>query len=217
MDQIELDVKTREVLGKKVRFLRRQGITPVHVFGHGIESLTLQTDTARLQHVLNVAGETRLVSLNVDKDATPRPVLVREVQKDPLTGALVHVDFYQVRMGEKVEVEVPIELVGNAPALDVKGNTLRQELEHLTIECLPGNIPNRIDVDISPIVEAGDAIRVKDIVVSADVIVLTDPDQVVVTVVSRPEEKVEEVEAAEEGAAEQPTEGEQPEGDTEKE
>ena len=216
MDQIELEVSTRGVLGKKVRFLRRKGITPVHVFGHGIESLTLQTDTERLRHSLNIAGETRLISLKVDNDATTRPVLVREVQKDAISGRLVHVDFYQVRMGEKVEVEVPVELVGEAPALDVKGNTLRQELEHLAVECLPGNIPNRIDVDISSIVEAGDAIRVKDIVVGADVTVLTDPDQVVVTVVSRPEEKAEEVEAPEE-AAEQPTEGEQAEGESEKE
>ena len=117
MEQIELEVATREILGKKVRFLRRQGTTPVHLFGHGIESEALQCDTARLQRVLAQAGRTKLVGLRLDKAEMLKSVLVREVQKNTRTGDLLHVDFYQVRMAEAVRVDVPIVLVGEAPAL----------------------------------------------------------------------------------------------------
>ena len=124
MEQLELEVTEREILGKKVRFLRRQGVTPLHVFGHGIESMALQCDTAKLQQVLAKAGKTRLINLKLDKEKSPRPAVVREVQIEPLTGESLHVDFYQVQMAEQVKVEVPIVLTGEAPALRLKGNTL---------------------------------------------------------------------------------------------
>ncbi|MDD5037936.1 MAG: 50S ribosomal protein L25 [Dehalococcoidales bacterium] len=190
MAQIEIKVSGRDVLGKNVRFLRRQNITPVHVFGHGLESLALQCETAKLERSLTLGGESRLISLKVDGEKQARPVLVREIQRDPLKGKLLHVDFYQVKMGEKVEVEVPIILVGEAPALTVKGTTLLQELNTLTIECLPDKIPANLELNIGAITEPGHAIRVKDIAVDPGVTVLTDPEQVVVTVtVARVEEQ----------------------------
>ncbi|MCK4354348.1 MAG: 50S ribosomal protein L25, partial [Dehalococcoidia bacterium] len=137
MDQIELEITKREVLGQKVRFLRRQGITPVHLFGHGIESMALQCDTAKLQQVLTEAGKAKVISFRLDNEKRPRSVLVREVQVDSLRGGLLHVDFYQVKMAEEVKVEVPITLVGEAPALKLKANMLMQELDTLTVECLP--------------------------------------------------------------------------------
>ena len=120
MGQIELQATNRETLGKKVRFLRRQGIIPTHLFGHDVESVTLQCDAVQLRQVLAQAGKTRLLSLKLDKAKKPRNVVVREIQKDPCTGELLHVDFYQVRMAEKIKVEVPIVLVGEAPALKLK-------------------------------------------------------------------------------------------------
>ena len=95
MDQIELEVTNREILGKKVRFLRRQGITPLHLFGHGIESLALQCDAARLKRVLAEAGRTRLISLKIGSEKEPRNVVVREVQIEPRTGESLHVDLYR--------------------------------------------------------------------------------------------------------------------------
>ena len=118
---MELKATTRVVLGKKVRFLRREGVIPVHLFGHGIDSTALQCDAAELQSVLAEAGKTRLIGLKLDKARKPRNVLVRETQRDPRTGKLLHVDFYQVRMAEKMKVEVPVVLVGEAPALKTKG------------------------------------------------------------------------------------------------
>jgi large subunit ribosomal protein L25 len=192
MDKIELEVTNREILGKKVKHLRRQGITPVHLFGHGIKSLALQCDTDELERVLSQAGHTGLIGLKLDKEKKPRPVVIREFDRDWRRGKLLHVDFYQVKMEEKIRLEVPIVLVGEAPALKSKDNMLEHELEALTIECLPAKIPAGVEVDISSFTEPGQAIRVKDIALDKDVIVLNDPELVVVKISWRPVEKVEE-------------------------
>ena len=198
MEQIELQATTREMFGKKVRFLRRQGIIPIHLFGHNVESVALQCDAAQLQRVLAQAGKTRLINLKLDKAKRPRNVVVREVQRDLRTGGLLHVDFYQLRMAEKIKVDVPIVLVGEAPALKSKENTLSQELNSLTVECLPQQIPANVGVDLSPLTEAGQAIRVKDLVLDEEVTILNNPEVLVVKVNLRPREKVVEEVVAEE-------------------
>jgi large subunit ribosomal protein L25 len=192
MDKIELRVANREVLGKKVKHLRRRGITPVHVFGHGIESLALQCDTKELERVLGQAGQTRLVDLKLAKEKKPRTVVVREFDRDWRKGELVHVDFYQVKMEEKIRLEVPIVLRGEAPALKAKTNMLDHELGTFTVECLPAKIPSSIEVDISSLTELDQAIRVKDITLDKDITVLNNPDLVVAKISLRPVEKVEE-------------------------
>jgi len=197
MEQIELLTTTRDILGKKVRFLRRQGITPVHLFGHDVESLALQCDTGQLQHALAQAGKTRLINLRLDKAKKPRNVVVRKVQKDARTGELLHVDFYQVRMAEKIRVEVPIVLVGEAPALRFKETVLAQELNSLAIECLPDEIPPSVELDLSSLTEGEQAIQVKDIVLDEGITILNDLEQIVAKVSARPVERVEE-EVAEE-------------------
>ncbi len=193
MEQIELHTDTREILGKKVRFLRRQGIIPVHLFGHDIESVALQCDTTQLQQVLAQAGKTKIISLKYDKTKKPRNVMVREIQRNPVTGELLHVDLYQVRMAEKIKVDVPIVLVGEAPALKLKENMLAQELHSLTIECLPDQIPASIELDLSSLTEAEQAIQVKDITLGEGITVLNDPEHIVVKISLRHVEKVEEV------------------------
>jgi len=198
MEKIELHANTRQTVGKKVRFLRREGITPVHLFGHNIESLALQCDTAQLQSTAAKAGMTQLISLKIDKARKPRMVLVREVQKDVVSGNLLHVDLYQVTMTEKINVEVPIHLVGEAPAEKQKSNMLVHELSSLTIEALPGEIPERVEVDISSLTETDQAIRVSDISIGGEVTILTDPGHIVVKVTARHVEKVEEEVAEEE-------------------
>ena len=197
MGQIELQATNRETLGKKVRFLRRQGIIPTHLFGHDVESVALQCDAVQLQQVLAQAGKTRLLSLKLDKAKKPRNVVVREIQKDPCTGELLHVDFYQVRMAEKIKVEVPIVLVGEAPALKSKENMLLHELTSLTIECLPNQIPASVELDMGSLTEVGQAIQVKDITLGEEITVFNDPEHIVVKINLRPLEKIEEVEVEE--------------------
>ena len=132
--------------------------------------------------------------------------MIREIQRNPLTSELLHVDFYQVRMEEKIQLEVPIVLVGEAPALRSKENMMAQELHSLTIECLPGQIPARIELDLSPLTEVEQAIQVRDITLGEEVTVLNDPEHIVVKISWRPVEKVEEVveEVVEEEVVEAP-------------
>jgi len=196
MDEIELTVTNREILGKKVKHLRRQGITPVHLFGHGIESLSLQCDTDEAERVLGQAGQTRLISLKLNKEKRPRTVVVREFDRD-------------WRKGQE------------APALKSKANMLDHELGTLTVECLPAKIPASLEVDISSLTETEQTIRVKDVALDKDITVLNDPELVVVKISSRPVEKIEEevvevVEEAEEvveegGAPEEAPSGEETE------
>ena len=218
MEPIELQTTSRETLGKKVRFLRRQGITPVHLFGHDVESLALQCDTAQLQRVLAQAGKTRLVSLQLDQGKKPRNVLIREIQREPQSGELLHIDFYQVRAEEKTRVEVPIVLVGEAPALKLKENMVAQELNSLTVECLPTDIPASVEVDVSSLAEVDQAIRVKDIALGEEVTVLNDPDLVAVKISFRHIEKEEVVEEVveEELVAEAAEAAPPPEGESKK-
>lgn len=192
MEQIELHVSTRKLMGKKSRFLRRQGITPVHLFGYDTEPLSLQCETVPLKLVLKTAGKTKLVGLMVDKHKKLRNVVVREVQKNALSGELVHVDFFQVSMEEKIKVEVPVVLVGEAPALKSKTNMMAHELAAVEIECLPDRIPETIQVDISGLIEDDQSIQVKDLVLGEGVVALNNPEQVVVRIAPLQIEKVEE-------------------------
>ncbi|MDO8687892.1 MAG: 50S ribosomal protein L25, partial [Dehalococcoidales bacterium] len=191
MEQLELDVTSREILGKKVRFLRRQGITPLHLFGHGIESAALQCATTNLRQVLAEAGQTRLISLRVDDGKIAKNVVVRGVQREPISGETLHVDFYEVQMAELLKMEIPIVLIGKAPALRSKGTTLVQELNTLAIECLPSNIPNSVEVDISVLAEPDQVVRVKDIEPGEGITILNDPELVVSRISLRPVEKEE--------------------------
>jgi len=139
----------RQILGKKTRFLRRQGIVPTHLFGHNIESVALQCDRAELERVITQAGATRVINLEIKGDKKPKSVFIREIQRDAITDELLHVDFYQVKKTERMKVEVPIVLVGEAPAMKQRGRTVAQQLSSLSIECLPGQIPPQIEVDLS--------------------------------------------------------------------
>jgi len=206
VEDLTLPATIRSVLGKKTRFLRRQGITPAHLFGHGLKSQALQCDTAELQRIIGQGGMTRLTRLEIEGDKQPRAVFIREIQRDELTGQLLHVDFYQVKKTEKIRVDVPIVLVGEAPAMKEKGRSLTRGVTSLSIECLPDKLPPQIGVDLSHLEEVEQPIHVRDVVLSPDITVITDPEQLVVKVSEvrvAVEEVAEEVVVAEEEAEEQ--------------
>jgi large subunit ribosomal protein L25 len=182
MEKIEVKIDSREVLGKKVKQLRRQGITPVHVIGRGVESKSLQCDTLELKQVLQRAGHTHLVNLKIGKERKVHPALVREVQLNPITREILHVDFYQVQMAEKVKMEVPVLVIGESPLMKQKDTLLEHELTALTVECLPSDIPASIEVDITGLVKVGQPIRVSDLVLPAEVSVLNEPEQLVLKI-----------------------------------
>ena len=203
MEGIALKATARDIVGKKTRFLRREGITPTHLFGHNLKSLALQCNTDELKRVIAQVGTTALFDLGIDGEKRPRKVLIREIQNDPLGRQILHVDFYQIKMTEKLKVEVPLVLGGEAPAMKVKGRSLQHSLTSLNIECLPDKLPHEIEVDLSPLAELGQAIHVKDLGLSTDITVTNDPEQLIAkvseTAAARAEEE-EEVAATGEAA-----------------
>ena len=215
MATFELKATKRHVEGKKVQALRRQGVTPAHLFGPGVESLAIQCDTPALKNVLVDAGHTQLVSLKLGHEHHPRTVMIREVQIDNFKGGVLHVDFYQVNLAEAIRVNVPIVLIGESAAAKMKGNSLVQELNDLTVQCLPANIPSKIEVDVTPLVAADQMIRIKDLQVIPDVTIVNEPGVVVARIavevieVEQPKVVAEEAEVTEEGA--EAAEGEQKE------
>jgi large subunit ribosomal protein L25 len=222
--KVELKVSPRPVLGKKVKRLRREGIIPANVYGHALESVAIQVPRDDLVRVIRTAGRNEIIYLRLDGDE-PRPTFVRQIQRNPVTDAILHVDFYQISLLEKVRMEVPLALVGTAPAEQAYGGTLLHSLDAITVEGLPTDIPSAIEVDVSGLAEIDAAIHVGELSVAGEVTVLTDPE-VVVAKIAPPhvekeieEEVVEEGEAAEVAAAEEaaPEEGaEEPAAEGEK-
>lgn len=208
MEDLTLQAAKRTVLKKKTRFLRRQGVTPSHLFGHSIKSLALQCDTVQLKHIIAQAGMTKPVILEIEDDKLPKSVFIREIQSNPISKELLHVDFYQVRKGEKIKVEVPVVLIGEAPSMKGKGRMLTHGVTSLSIECLPEYLPSQIEVDLSPLEELEQAIHVKDIAFSPNITVHADPDQLVVKVSEVMVKEVEEVPVEVEAGAESEAEAE---------
>lgn len=216
MSELILKATTRDVLGKKTRFLRRRGITPTHLFGHGVKSMSLQCSTAELKDIIARGGSTRLVSLDIEAEKDPRSVFVREIQIDTITDQLIHVDLYQIQKTEKMTADIPIILIGEAPATKSRENILQQSLTQLGVSCLPEKLPPQIEIDLSQLEEVNSAIYARDIDLGPDVTITTPDDQMIVKISQVAIEKEEEV-VAELGAeeAEAEAEGEAAEGEGE--
>lgn len=210
MDQTPLTAEKRTVVGRKVKTLRRQGIIPAHVFGHKIPTIHVQVKAGDFTSAFEKAGETGIIELAVDGEK--RPVLVRNVQIHPVTDAPLHVDFYQVNLAEKVTVNIPLEVVGEAPAVGRKIGLLLTPVSEIEIEALPTDIPEKVEVDITNLQNIGDEIKVKDLKIDAAKIeVKVDPELVVAQIGELVTKEMEAVEAeveAEAAAAQAPAEGE---------
>lgn len=194
MEQIELETQTREVLGKKVKSLRREGLVPAVLYGHETVSIPLQVEERELNRVLAQAGGHRLIALKVGRSRKRQMALARDVQWDVIAGKPIHVDFYAVVMTEKITTEVPLVFVGEAPAADQVGAMVLQGLDEVEIECLPGDLIEAIEVDLSGLKEIDQAIYVKDLRLPPTVEILTDTEELVAKVTWAAAEVVEEEE-----------------------
>ena len=209
-DTLTLEVAPRSAKGKANKALRRSGHVPVHIFGHGIESQGLQAEERELRHVVHQAGASGLIRMKLD--GADQNVMVRKVQRHPVNGKLLHVDFYQVRMDVKTRVRLPLLYVGEAPGVKVHDGLLLRAVEALNVEALPGDLPPHIEVDISGLEELDQALHIRDLSIPDKLTVLDDPEELVAKI--QPPRKVEEEvipaaaeEAAPEGA---PAEAEAP-------
>ena len=206
MDKLELEVSKREVTGKKVRFIRREGQTPANIYGPGVEPTPVQVDTKKLEQILVKAGETDLITLKLQGSKAHPKVLIREVQKQPITDELLHIDFYQADLTQTIRVDVPLVFIGEAPVAKRKNVSIITMLDSFQIEALPDNLPHNIEVDLSVLEEVEQAIQVKDISLNPDLILHTDPEQVIAKAIEAKavveEVPAEEVEEAVEGEEE---------------
>ena len=232
MDRLSLNAEERKILGKKVKNLRKNGKLPAHVFGKGLDTEHVSVDTKVFQKTFSEAGETGLIDLRIGEEKI-RPVLIREVTHDPVTGKPIHIDFYQVNLSQKVKVSVPLVLIGEEPELVKSGEAIvLQTLNEVEVEALPTDLVEKIEVDISTLKNIDDAITLSVLNYNREkLIILNDQEEVVVklapAVSAEMEELLEEqaaeaVEAQAEAQAEEGTqvppeggevaEGEVPEG-----
>ena len=198
VNTLELKAEPRSVLGKKVRFLRRQGILPANVYGHAA-STAIQLPAREAERVIARAGRTQLISLAMD-GGQPTTVLVKASQRHPTRGSLLHVDFFRVAMDERLKVDVPVRLVGDAPAVKQHDASVLQAATTVNVESLPADLPEAIEVDISGLEDLDSTLHVRDLRAPGGVTILTDPEELVVKMLPPTEEEAP-AEAAEETPA----------------
>jgi large subunit ribosomal protein L25 len=213
MDSLALSARPRTETGRHVRALRRAGHVPAVVYGHRQDSLPITADLRSVERLWRRAGRSHLIDLTVEGQPS-RKVLIREMQISPRTGRVVHADFLAVNLREKLQVDVPLMVVGESPAVtDTKVGQLLQTVNSIRVECLPGDIPAQLTVDISGLLEVDAHITLGEIELPKGVtLVNADPDETVVKISPlRVREEEEEAAPAEvpEGEAEAaPAEGE---------
>lgn len=200
MERLELRTQARTTHGKQVKRLRAEGWIPAVVYGADMPSKSIQVQERSLFTTLKEAGSTTLIDLFVEDESEPHVVLAREIQRDVITGQLVHVDFYQVRLTEMVKTMPRLEFIGEPPLVKLGDAVLIYGMTEIEVECLPTDLINSIPVDVSVLERMDDNILASDLPVPPGVTVLADPGDVVASVVPTRmaiEEEVE-VEEAEE-------------------
>ena len=204
-----LAAEHREVIGKAVHRLRKQGRLPAVVYGHGVGSANVTIDAHDFDLLRKHTGPNSLVDLTVDGKKA-RPVLINQVQVHPVHRRPLHADLFLVRMTEELTVDVPLVALGESNAVEQLGGTLLHPTESVRVRALPDHLPQSIEYSIDSLVDFDAAIHVRDLVVPADVTLLTDPEEVVAKV-QAPRVEVEEEPVVAEGEA---AEGEAAEGDS---
>jgi len=191
MDRLELKASLRQVRGKQVSALRRAGRLPAVLYGRGTEALSLELDAQEASRVLARVSASTLLDLHVGQE--DHQVLVREIQRHAIRRTIEHVDFLKVAMDVAIRTSVPVELVGEAPAVKTLGGVLVTGVSEIEVEALPADLPGRITVDLTPLAEIDARITVADLFLGKGVKVLTDPAGVIARVIYQVEEKLEEV------------------------
>lgn len=190
MEKVVLKATKRDVAGKQVKALRREGKLPAVIYGKRTEPVNVVLDSHAATLALSKASSSTLVTLDVD--GTEYPALVREKQRDFIKNRLLHVDFLAVSLTEKLRANVSLHFVGVSGAVKDYNAVFVHNIDQFHVECLPVDLPAGIDVDIAPLARVGDVLRVRDVVLSDKIRVLDNPDTVV-CVASAP--KVEEIAA----------------------
>lgn len=218
VEKLKIEAEPRSLFGRKIKKLRKEGILPSNIFGKNIKSLSVQLSLATFSTIYNEAGENKIIYLTIKGEKEEKPVLVHNVQLDPVSGAILHVDFHQVSLTEKVTSNVPVELVGEAPAVSQSIGILVRPLSEVEVEALPTQLPEKFEIDISGLKNIDDSIAVASIKIPSGVSLITSADQIVAKIEPLAKEEVApspekpEGEAAAEGASGDSANEDKPEG-----
>jgi large subunit ribosomal protein L25 len=182
-EQMELFAEERTVLGRQVKRLREDGWVPAVMYGREFDPMPLQVEELPLRKVLSQVGGSQLVRVQVKGKKAPELVLVREVQHDPLRGHVLHVDLYRVMMTEKLTAEVPLSLIGESPMTEDVDAVMITGISSVEVQCLPGDLVDAIEVDLSTLTEFDQSLTVGDLPVPGGIEILTEPDEMIARVV----------------------------------
>ena len=178
-----LQTEPRTVTGKQVRTLRRGGLVPANVYGRGVPSVAIQVPLLELRRVFRSVERNAVVNLHVAGESNTRPVVLREVQRNPVSGEIYHVELFQIDLTRMIQSAAPLVLIGQAPAVEL-GGVLVQNLDEIHLEALPMEMPSEVEVDISSLAEFGHGIHVEDLKLPTGVRVLADQTTQIVSVLA---------------------------------
>ncbi len=198
MDKVVLKATRRDVTGKHVKALRRQGRLPAVLYGHKFEPIAISLDAHEASLALHGISTSTIVT--VELDGEQHAALVRERQRDYVKNTFLHIDFQVVSLTEKIRTMVHIEVHGLSPAVKDFNAVLVHSLTQVEVEALPRDLPERLVADVSKLAAIGDTIHVRDLATSDKFQILTDPDEIVVVATGAAPEEVEEVAPAAEAA-----------------
>ena len=203
MDEVQIAAEERVALGKKVKALRRSGITPIHIYGPGGPSLTLQSDTYGLVHALGVVGQTSPMTVQVGGDE--HFVMVQHIQRHPVSERLLHVDLFRVSRTQRLHASVPLHFEGESLGARAAGAILSEDLHEIEVEAIPTDIPHALVVDLGVLSEPDSVIHAGDLALPVGVTLITDPGAYVARVIAHGAAEEEEAAAEAPAAAGEPT------------
>lgn len=208
MTKISLNADVRKIAGRKVKTLRAKGIIPANIYGKDVKSVSVQVNSKEFKEVFKKAGETGIVDLSIGKEV--RPVLVGNLSVHPATDEILHIDFRQVNLKEKVSANIPVELVGESPAEKSGVGTVVLLLQELEVEALPADLPEKFEIDASKLAEVDQTVKISDLDVDKKKVEFKQSADEIVAKVEPPqkEEVVEAPVAVAEGEAAPAVEGE---------
>jgi large subunit ribosomal protein L25 len=181
MTQITLKSKTREITGKKVKKYRKDGLIPAVLYGHKIKSQNLWIDFLTFEKVYKLAGENTIIELDTENRKKVN-TLIQEVQVDPIKGNFSHIDFFQIKMDEKIEAKIPLTFISESPAVKEMAGILIKNMDEVPVSCLPGDLPKEFMVDISKLKTFEDHLKISDLDISEKVKLMIEPGTIVASV-----------------------------------
>jgi len=204
--QTELAVTRREAMGKAAKHLRKAGLIPANIYGHKEDSEAVQIEATDFEALRKAHKTTGIISLRMGDHAKAQTALVRHIQRNPINGKILHIDFFRVSMTERILMKVPLHVVGEAPGVKNESGVLLHLMDTLEVECAAQDIINSVDVDVTSLEHIDDTLHASDVKLPDGFKLITDPEEAIVKIAATRAEKAEETEEAAAAAPATPAE-----------